>query len=105
MSSLQPFRLTKKGVARAGGSQGNYKEVLNTVLQEYLYGDKNLAAQIFHTVRSGADRYVRGFINNTDYVEMMCAAIELSNHVAVEYNKEKFTAKVLRNTYSWPHLK
>jgi len=104
MSSLQPFRLTKKGVARAGGSQGNYKEVLNTVLQEYLYGDKNLAAQIFHTVRSGADRYVRGFINNTDYVEMMCAAIELSNHVAVEYNREKFTTKVLRNTYSWPHL-
>ena len=26
--------------------------------------------------------------------------IELSNHVAVKYDREKFTAKVLRNTYS-----
>ena len=104
MSSLQPFRLTKAGVARAGGSQGNYKEVLNTVLNEHLYGNKRLADAIFHAVRSGADRYVRGFINNTDYIKIMCDAIELSNHQAVEYNREKFTAKVLRNTYSWPHL-
>lgn len=105
MSSLQPSRLSKKGVPRNGACQGNYKEVLDTVLYEYLYGDKNLAAQIYHTVRSGAASYVNGFINNSDYVELMCAAIELSNHVAVEYNREKFTAKVLRNTYSWPHLK
>jgi len=104
MSSLQPFRLTKQGVARAGGSQGNYKEILNTVLYEYLYGDRGLAERIFAICRVAADRYVRGFIQNTQYINEVCEAIELSNHVAVGYNREKFTAKVLRNTYSWPHL-
>ena len=105
MSSLQPFRLTKAGVARPGGSQGNYKEVLNTVLNEYLRGDKELARQIYRVIRIGAAKYVNGEINNTDYVEIMCEMIELSNHQAVKYNREKFTAKVLRNTYSWPNLK
>ena len=104
MSSLQPFRLTKSGEARAGGSQGNYKEVLNTVLHEYLYGDKNVAAAIYHTARASADKYVRGFINNSDHADIMWQAIELSNTQVVKYNREKFTTKVLRNTYSWPHL-
>ena len=105
MSSLQPFRLTKAGVARPGGSQGNYKPVMNTILREYLLGDKDLARQIFRTVRIGAAKYVNGEINNTDYVNIMCECVELSNHQDVKYNREKFTAQVLRNTYSWPHLK
>ena len=46
--------IDKDGVARPGGSQGNYKEVLNTVLTEYLLGDKELARQIYRTVRIGA---------------------------------------------------
>lgn len=104
MSSLQPFRLTKAGVARPGGSQGNYKEVLNTVLYEYLYGNKELAQRIYGMARFAADRYVRGFIQNTQYIKEVCDAVELSDHVVSGYNREKFTAKVLRNTYSWPHL-
>jgi len=105
MSSLQPFRLTKAGVARPGGSQGNYKEVLNTVLNEFLLGDKELARQIYRTVRIAAAKYVNGEINNDSYVDIMCECIELSNHKAMKYDRDKFTAKVLRNTYSWPKLK
>jgi len=68
------------------------------------YGDPGLAERIFAICRVAADRYVRGFIQNTQYITEVCDAIELSKYIVVGYNREKFTAKVLRNTYSWPHL-
>lgn len=105
MSSLQSFRLTKAGIARPGGSQGNYKEVLNTVLYEYLYGNKDLAEQIYRTVRVAATQYLNGLIQNSTYSTIMCDAIELSKHPHLGYNREKFTKKVLRNTYKWPNIK
>ena len=105
MSSIQPFRLTKKGEVRSGGSQGNYKPVLNTILHEHLYGDKELAQQMFHTIRVAASNYVNGKINNDTYASIMCDCLDLSNHQPVGYNRDKFIANVLRNTYSWSHLK
>ena len=39
MSNLSPFRVRKDGTVRSGGTQGNYKDVLNTIAAEYLFGD------------------------------------------------------------------
>ena len=105
MSSLMPKRVSPDGKDRSGGSQGNYKPVMNTILREYLLGDKELAHQIFRTIRVAAAKYVKGEINNTDYVEIMCDSVELSNHPSPKYNREKFTKFVLSKTHSWPHLK
>ena len=104
-SSLQKKRLLTNGETRSGGSQGNYKEVLNTIAMEYLHGDKELAAQIFRTVRAGADQYVDGKINNDTYASIMCDAIELSNHQWMKYNREKFINKIVKTTYTWPNVK
>jgi len=108
MSSLQKFRLTTDGVQRSGGSQGNYKEVLNTIALEYLHGSKELARQIYDTCRAGADMYVNGKIQNDAYVNVLCDAIELSNHQYVKYNRKKFTKRLLtgkKALYKWPNVK
>ena len=104
MSSLQLKRLRKDGTHRPGGSQGNYKEVLNTITNEYLFGDKELAKSIFKKCRAAANDYVEGKIQNDTYVDELCDLIESSNHPWVKYNRETFTKKVIRNTYKWPNL-
>lgn len=108
MSSLQKFRLTTDGVQRSGGSQGNYKEVLNTIALEYLHGSKELARQIYDTCRAGADLYINGKIQNDTYASILCDAIELSNHQYVKYNRQKFTKSLLtgkKALYKWQNLK
>ena len=105
MSSLGTHRLLKNGEVRAGGSQGNYKEVLNTVALEYLHGDKELAEQMFRTAKAACTQYLNGKIQNDTYVNILADTIELSKHQYVKYNRQKFIKKVLRNTYKWPNVK
>lgn len=105
MSSLGTHRLLKNGETRAGGSQGNYKEVLNTIALEYLHGDKELAGQMYRTVKAACAQYLHGKIQNDTYVDILANTIELSKHQYVKYNRQKFTKKVLRNTYRWPNVK
>jgi len=105
MSSLGTHRLLKNGEIRAGGSQGNYKEVLNTIALEYLHGDKELAQQMYRTAKAACADYLNGKTQNDTYVHILADTIELSKHQWVKYNREKFTKKVLRNTYKWPNVK
>lgn len=105
MSSLSMFRIKKKtGEKRAGGSQGNYKAILNTILQEYIYGDKELAQEIYKCARMFRDKYLNGRIQNNVYAHLTADVVELSNHLWVSYNREQFIQSLIRNNYTWPHL-
>jgi hypothetical protein len=105
MSSLSGFRIKKStGEKRAGGSQGNYKEVLNTILLEYLFGDQDLAREIYNSAKLFRSKYLEGQIQSDVYAHLTADVIELSNHVVSGYNRDKFISKVIRNNYSWPHL-
>jgi hypothetical protein len=104
MSSLQQKRLLKNGEVRAGGSQGNYKEVLNTCALEYLHGDKTLARSIFDDARAACVRYINGEIQNTTYAGLLSDLIESSEHAPVGFDRVKFIARLARMTYTHPHL-
>jgi hypothetical protein len=105
MSSLSEFRILKKsGIKRAGGSQGNYTAILNTIAGEYLFGDPDLARQIYQCARIFRSNYLNGQIQREDYAMFNIEIIELSNHIDPNYTKEKFYNSIVRNNYSWPHL-
>ena len=106
MSSLSEFRIGKtSGIKRAGATQGNYVDILNTVAAEHLFGDPDLAREIYQCARLFRSNYLNGQIQNEDYALFNMEIIELSNHVHSGYNREKFYNNIVRNNYSWPHLK
>jgi hypothetical protein len=106
MSSLSEFRILKtSGIKRAGGTQGNYVDILSTIAAEYLFGDPDLARDIYQCARLFRSNYLNGQIQNQDYALFNMEIIELSNHVHSGYNREKFYNNIVRNNYSWPHLK
>lgn len=105
MSSLSEFRILKNtGEKRAGGSQGNYVDVLSTIAAEYLFGDPDLAREIYKSARLFRSTFLHGQIQREIYALLTAEVIELSNHINPGYNKEKFLNSVNRNNYSWPHL-
>jgi hypothetical protein len=105
MSSLSEFRILKdSGIKRAGGTQGNYVDILNTIAAEYLFGDPDLAREIYQCARLFRSNYLNGQIQREDYALFNIEIIELSNHIYPGYNREKFYNSVVRNNYSWPHL-
>ncbi len=106
MSSLSEFRILKgSGIKRAGGTQGNYVDILNTIAAEYLFGDPDLARDIYQCARLFRSNYLNGRIQREDYALFNMEIIELSNHLHPGYNREKFYNNIVRNNYSWPHLK
>ncbi len=105
MSSLSEFRILKtSGIKRAGGSQGNYVAILNTIAAEHLFGDPDLAREIYKCARLFRSNYLNGQIQREDYALFNMEIIELSNHIHPSYTREKFYSSVVRNNYSWPHL-
>lgn len=105
MSSLSEFRILKtSGIKRAGGTQGNYVDILNTIAAEYLFGDPDLARDIYQCARLFRSNYLNGRIQREDYAMFNMEIIELSNHVHPGYTREKFYNSIVRNNYSWPHL-
>lgn len=105
MSSLSEFRILKKtGLQRAGGSQGNYVDVLSTIAAEYLFGDQDLAKDIYESARLFRSTFLHGQIQREVYAMLTAEVIELSNHIYPGYNREKFLNTVNRNNYSWAHL-
>jgi len=105
MSNLSPFRVRKDGTVRSGGTQGNYKDVLNTIAAEYLFGDPDLARDIYNCSRMFRANYLNGQIQREDYALFTSEVVELSNHVYPRYNRQKFIANLIRNNHSWEHLK
>ena len=105
MSSLGEFRILKNsGQKRAGGSQGNYKAVLDTVAREFLFGDEEVAKDIFECCRLLTSKYRNGEIQNNVYAEHICSIIETSPHVPPSFSTEKLFNQILRSTYTWTHL-
>jgi hypothetical protein len=105
MSSLGEFRILKKtGQKRAGGSQGNYKAILDTISREYLFGDTEMAKDLFHTCRLLYSSYLNGEIQNKVYAEHVCDIIGTSSYVPVGYKPEKLFNQIVNSTYTWPHL-
>ena len=98
MSSILKSRPVKtvSGTKRSGGCQGNYVDVLRTCTMEYLYGDKELARQIWDTIVEAGRKYSSGKIDNAQYAKVMYKNIELSNHIYKKYNREKFIANCLK---------
>ena len=100
MSSLSEFRILKSsGIKRAGGTQGNYVDILSTIAAEYLFGDPDLAREIYQCARLFRSNYLNGQIQNEDYALFNMEIIELSNHVHSGYNREKFYNNIVRNNY------
>jgi len=99
MSSILKSRPVKtvSGTKRSGGCQGNYVDVLRTCTMEYLYGDKELARQIWDTIVEAGRKYSSGKIDNAQYAKVMYENIELSNNIYSKYNREKFIANCLKN--------
>lgn len=105
MSSLSEFRILKStGVKRAGGTQGNYVDILNTIAAEYLFGNPDVAREIYKSARLFRSTFLNGLIQRETYALLNMEIIELSNHVNPGYTREKFYNSVVRNNYSWPHL-
>lgn len=105
MSSLGEFRIhVKTGQERAGGTQGNYVDILSTIAAEYLFGDPDLAREIYESARLFRSAYLNGKIQRDVYAILNTEIIELSNHIYPGYNREKFINNVIRNNYSWQHL-
>lgn len=105
MSSLSEFRILKDtGEKRAGGSQGNYVDILSTIAAEYLFGNPDVAREIYQSARLFRSTYLNGKIQRDVYAYLNTEIIELSNHIYPGYNREKFIANVIRNNYSWQHL-
>jgi len=105
MSSLSEFRILKKtGEERKGGSQGNYVDILSTIAAEYLFGDPDLAREIYKSARLFRSTYLNGKIQNDVYAILTTEIIELSNHIYPSYNRDKFIANIIRNNYTWQHL-
>jgi len=103
MSSLSPFRLnTQTGVKRSGGSQGNYKNILNTISCEHLCGDKKLARNIYDTCRLYREEYLNDKITLQEYAEGCANSVATSPFFA-EYcnNKKKLIDKIIKNNYDF----
>jgi hypothetical protein len=105
MSSLSEFRiLVKTGIERKGGTQGNYVDILSTITAEYLFGDPDLAREIYKSARLFRSKFLHGEIQREEYGLLNTEIIELSNHIYPGYNREKFLKTINRCNYSWPHL-
>lgn len=105
MSSLGEFRVLKNsGQRRAGGSQGNYKAVLDTISREFLFGEKEVAEDLFKTCRLLTASYRNGEIQNDVYAEHICDIIKTSSFVPSGFKPEKLFDQIVNSTYKWPHL-
>jgi hypothetical protein len=105
MSSLGEFRVLKEtGQKRAGGSQGNYKAVLDTVSREYLFGDEDIARDLFSACRLLTSKYRNGEIQNNVYAEHICSIIETSEHTPSGFNAQKLFNQIVTTSYEWTHL-
>lgn len=105
MSSLGDFRILKKtGQRRAGGSQGNYKAVLDTISREFLFGDRDTAKDLFNACRRLYSAYLNGEIQNTVYAENVCDIIQSSSFVPDGFKPDKLYNQIVKSTYTWPHL-
>lgn len=105
MSSLGEFRILKNsGQKRAGGSQGNYKMVLDTIAREYLFGDKDVASDLFQAARMLTSEYRNGQIQNDVYAEHLSTMISTSEHTPARFSTEKLFNQIIKSTYEWPHL-
>jgi hypothetical protein len=105
MSSLGEFRILKNsGKKRAGGSQGNYRMVLDTVAREFLFGDKEVSKDLFSACRLLTSKYRNGEIQNDVYGEHIASIIETSEHKPQNFCFEKLVNQITNSTYKWPHL-
>jgi len=105
MSSLGEFRILKNsGQRRAGGSQGNYKGVLDTIAQEFLFGDEEVSKDIFSVCRLLTSEYREGRIQNDVYAREIVSIIETSNNTSSNFSSEKLFNQIVRSSYQWPHL-
>jgi len=100
MSSLSKFRVNKTtGAKRAGGSQGNYKPILNTIAREYLYGSKELARNIFDECCVLRNEYLDQIISLHEYAKK---SVDISSHSEFfDDNKEKMIDKIVKSNYNY----
>ena len=75
------------------------------IRDRYLFGDPDLARDIYNCSRMFRANYLNGQIQREDYALFTTEVIELSDHVYPRYNRQKFIANVIRNNHSWEHLK
>lgn len=100
MSSLSKFRVHKKtGVRRSGGTQGNYKEILNTVAKEYLYEDKELSRRIYDMCRDYRNNYLNQSMTLHEYAKKTVDAVSQSKFF--DSDKQKLLDTIIRNNYNY----
>lgn len=97
MSSLGNRRLRLDGEERSGGSQGNYKDILNITTREHLYGDEKLAKQIFDSCCEWRNRFLDGECNLEEYAEETVKQVKKSKYF--KFASKNLKQTIIRNNY------
>ena len=97
MSSLGNRRLRRDGEERSGGSQGNYKDVLNVINREHFYGDKKLAKQIFDSCHEWRNRFLDGECTCEEYAKETVKQVKKSKYS--KFASKNLERTIIRNNY------